>query len=187
MIGWICFALLFVGVAFSAVTGTVSEVNESILAVPEECITLVIHLCGPLCLFCGLIRVAERSGLVAAFSRLLVRPVGMLIPETKGNGQLREAVSMNLASNFFGLGNAATPYGIRACRCFDGRFLTVGFASFLMLNTCSLQLIPTTVAALRTANGAQTALDILPAVWCVQVLGCVFGLILVRLVFRRRR
>lgn len=187
MIGWICFVLLFSGVAYASVSGSVMQVNNCILAVPEECITLVIHLCGPLCLFCGLIRVAERSGLVAAFSRFLLRPVGVLIPEAKRSADLRSAVSMNLASNFFGLGNAATPFGIRACQRFDGRSLSMGFASFLMLNTCSLQLIPTTVSALRAANGAESPLDFLPAVWCVQVLGCTFGLIFVRFFFRRQK
>ncbi|MBP3300774.1 MAG: hypothetical protein J6M34_04655 [Clostridia bacterium] len=184
MIGWICFILILFGTVFGLLNGTVSAVAQEILSAPSRCVTLILEMGGSLCLFCGLIRVAERAGLVARFSRFLSRPVGFLIPRTRRDETARNAVTMNLASNFFGLGNAATPYGIQgSSRLFQGR-ITRSLAVFLILNTCSVQLIPSTVLALRQANGAGNASDILPAVWIVQVLSCLFGVLLVRFAFR---
>jgi spore maturation protein A len=187
VIGWICFILILFGTVFGLLNGTISEVALEILSVPSRCVTLILDMGGSLCLFCGLIRVAERAGPVTAFSRFLSRPVGFLIPRTRRDEVARNAVTMNLASNFFGLGNAATPYGIQGSdRLFQGK-ITRSLAVFLILNTCSVQVIPSTVLALRQANGAVDASDILPAVWIVQVLSCLFGVLLVRLVFREEK
>jgi len=187
MIGWICFFLLASGTVYAMLSGSADAVSGALLDAPSECITLVIDLCGSLCLFCGLIRVGERSGLVDLFSRFLHRPVGALIRETKSSEELCTEVCMNLSSNFFGLGNAATPYGIRAAgRMARGTF-TRSLATFLILNTCSLQLIPSTVLALRRAHGAASPFAVLPAVWVAQIVGCIFGVWMVRLFFREEK
>ena len=184
MIGWICFVLIGIGVFFGGVIGNTSAISQSILETPKECITLVIDIGGPLCLFSGLMNVARKAGLVDRFSRFLSAPIGFLIPKTKTDGALRSAVAMNLSSNFFGLGNAATPFGIEAAGRMHQEKMSRSLATFLILNTCSVQWIPTTVCALRRAFGAENPFDILPQVWLVQILSCTAGIVLVRLFFR---
>lgn len=184
MIGWICFVLLAVGTVCSVLSGTVAEVSSALLETPKQCVTLVIDIGGTLCMFSGLMRVARNGGLVDRFSSFLSRPVAFLVPQTKSDLELRSSVTMNLSSNFFGLGNAATPYGIQSAHRMGGSRFTRSLASFLILNTCSVQLIPSTVGALRLANGASEPLDILPAVWIVQILSCTCGILLVRFFFR---
>lgn len=184
MIAWICFVLLASGTVCAVVTGNMDSVCTAMLSAPWDTVTLILKIGGSICFFSGLMRVAEGIGLVDKFSRLLAKPVGTLMPMTKVDSKLRSSVTMNLASNFFGLGNAATPYGIQAAgRMADGN-ISRSMATFLLLNTCSVQLIPTTVCALRQANGAQNPMDILPAVWTVQVLSCICGILLTKLFFR---
>lgn len=187
MIGWICFLLLFTGAVCAVITGNLPTVSQAILATPADCVSLLLKLGGSICFYCGLMRVAESSGLVARFSKFLAAPIRFLIPATCRNEGLSQSVTMNLASNFFGLGNGATPYGIRACEQMNQGAISRSLATFVILNTCSVQLIPTTVCALRQANGATDAMDILPAVWIVQISSCVFGILLTRLLFREEK
>lgn len=187
MIGWICFILIVVGTVCGIISGNLNAVTEAILSTPAETVTLLLKIGGSICFFSGLMRVAEVSGLVNLFSSVLARPIGFLIPKTKKDPSLRSAVSLNLASNFFGLGNAATPYGIKASAMMSEGRVSRSLATFLLLNTCSVQLIPTTVCALRQANGAKNALDILPAVWLVQILSCTTGILLTKLFFREAK
>lgn len=187
MIAWICVLLLLSATVFAAITGNLSSVSQALLESPASCVTLLLKIGGSICLFSGLMRVAEKSGLVDLLSRALRRPVEFLMPQTRGNPTLRSSVTMNLASNFFGLGNAATPYGIQAAGEFSKKGFSSSLAVFMILNTCSVQLIPTTVCALRQANGSENPLDILPAVWIVQILSCTFGILLCRWAFRRSK
>ncbi len=184
MIVWIAFFLLFTGLVCGVFTGNTEAICRGMLDAPYECVTLILKIGGAICFFSGLMKVAEGSGLVGGFSRFIAPPIGFLVPQTRNNPLLQSSVTMNLASNFFGLGNAATPYGIKACREMDSGVVSRSLSAFVLLNTCSVQLIPTTVLALRSGGGAQKAGDILPAVWVVQIVVCTFALILTRLFFR---
>lgn len=184
MIVLIAFLLILAGLIFGCFTGSTNAVTGAILAAPADAVQLILKMCGTICLFCGLMRVAEGSGIVRGLSSLLRRPVGVLVPASRKDPEVREQVTMNLASNFFGLGNAATPYGIRACGRMGKGDVSRSLASFVLLNTCSVQLIPTTVCALRQAAGAENAMDILPAVWIVQLISVSFGLLMARIFFR---
>lgn len=187
MIGWICFVLILAGTVCGLFTGNTDAVSEAILSTPQNTVSLLLKIGGSICFFGGLMRVAEASGLVDRFSSMLARPIGFLIPKTKTNPALRSAVSLNLASNFFGLGNAATPYGIKAAGMMSDGSANRSLAAFLLLNTCSVQLIPTTICALRQANGAKNAVDILPAVWIVQIISCTVGILLTKVFFREAK
>ncbi|MBO5221551.1 MAG: ABC transporter permease [Clostridia bacterium] len=187
LIGWICFLLFFFGVLYSVIFGTSQQVLADFLDLPSQSVTLVINLTGTICFFSGIMNVAKQTGLIDRFARFLSRPLGALIPDIRKNQVVRSDVTMNLASNFFGLGNAATPFGIRGSMGLVKESMTRSLATFLILNTCSVQLIPTTVCALRQANGAENPTDILPAVWLVQVFSCIFGILLVRVLFREEK
>ena len=187
MIGWICFLLILSGTVCGIISGNLENVSAAILSSPADTVSLLLKICGSICFFSGLMRVAEGCGLVEIFSKILSRPVGVLIPRIKTNTRLRSSVTMNLASNFFGLGNAATPYGIKAAGEIADGTVSQSLATFLLLNTCSVQLIPTTVCALRQASGAKNPMDILPAVWIVQILSCTVGIILTKIIFRGQK
>lgn len=160
---------------FAAAGGRMGELSEAMLAKSGEAVELVISLCGIICFWSGIMRVAERAGLVEKLARLLSPIVGFLFKGVKRGGRAAGLITMNLAANILGLGNASTPLGLAAMKAIaeesgdTSECATDDMIMLAVLNTASLQIIPTTAAALRAANGAAKPFEILPCVWIVSV------------------
>ena len=134
-------------------------------------------------------KVAQEAGLTKKLSRLLLPILRHLFIGLDENSKAYEYISMNLAANFLGLGNAATPLGILAMKELDkenqfGTSASSNMIVFVVLNTASLQLIPTTTAALRLKNGSAAPMDILPAVWMASA-ASIFAAVLVAIICRK--
>ena len=122
--------------------------------------------------------VMSRSGLSAKLSRLLGPVLRRLYPDFAGDKAVMDTVAANVSANLLGLGNAATPLGMEAARRMAESTPGVASDSLCLLvvcNTASIQLIPTTVAAVRAAAGCQTPFDILPAVWFASAIALTAG------------
>ena len=167
-----------VSLIFSAVNGRMSELSANILSKSGEAVELVISLCGIMCFWSGLMKVAERAGLTDKLSRLLSPIVGLLFRKIKRGGRAAGLITLNLAANILGLGNASTPLGIAAMKAIseeneqNGENVDAATDDMIMLavlNTASLQILPATAAALRAANGSAKPFDIHPCVWIVSV------------------
>ena len=161
---------------FALFNGTMPDVSEAILEKSGEAVELVISICGIMCFWCGIMKVAERAGLVEKLSALLSPVVSLLFGNIRKGGKAAGLITMNLAANILGLGNASTPLGIAAMRAVseenkaeEGGAATDDMIMLAVLNTASLQILPTTAAAMRSANGSAAPLDILPCVWIVSV------------------
>ncbi len=157
---------------YAALGGRMGEVSESIFAKSAEAVELVISICGVMCFWCGLMKVAEKAGLLEKLSRLLSVPIKLLFGGVKRGGKAVGLIAMNIAANILGLGNASTPLGIAAMKAIAeeegaGESACDDMIMLAVLNTASLQIIPATAAALRSANGAEKPMDILPCVWIV--------------------
>lgn len=148
------------------------------MAGASEAVAFAVSLCGSLCLWSAVMELMERSGLSAALSRRLRPILARLFPRASREPAIFQAVCENVSANLLGLGNAATPAGLRAAHGMaalpDGadelRLLVV-------INTASLQLLPTTIAAIRASLGAEHSFDILPAVWLSSLLSVSAGLL----------
>ena len=168
---------------FAALTGRMPQLSEAAMGQAGEAVTLVLSLTGMLCLWSGLMKIAQESGLTELFSRLLSPVTKRLFKGLRPNGEAVNAITMNLIANFLGLGNAATPLGIRAmCEMAkeqraDGA-ATNDMAMFVVVNTASIQLIPTTTAMLRMQAGSAAPLDILPATWIASVGSVAVGIVM---------
>lgn len=171
-------------IALSILCGLATGRSDAVAAAALEGAASGVELClsmaGVLCLWSGVMEVLRRSGAVGALSRLLRPALGLLYPDFRRDEPVMEAISANLAANMLGLGSAATPLGIRAAQGMARR--TPGVASdslctLVVCNTASIQLIPTTVAAVRLAAGCRTPFDILPAVWVSSALSVCAGLL----------
>lgn len=190
----ILIVLPLVSLVFAAINGSVGEMSAAILDRSGAAVTLAISLCGIMCFWCGLMRVAEAAGLVEKAARLLSPLISLLFGGLKKGGKAAQLIAMNLAANMLGLGNATTPLGINAMRAIAEETGTEGTADdnmimLTVLNTASLQIIPTTAAALRQANGAEDPMEILPCVWIVSVYAAVVAVVAAKLMgraFRRR-
>ena len=164
----------FVSVVLGIINGKASEMSEAVLDSASQAVTLALSLCGVMCLWSGLMKVAERAGLVEKLSHLLSPVIGFLFKGIEKGSRAAQLIAMNLTANLLGLGNASTPLGISAMQELSssenaGDIATDNMVMLTVLNTASLQIIPTTAAALRASLGAQRPMDILPCVWIVSV------------------
>ena len=178
---WFWGMCVLVSVLFAFFSGTGAQTTAALLTGAETAVTLCTALAGPLALWSGLGKLMERTGMTAALARLLSPVLGWLFPESRTDPELAGHLSANVTANLLGLGNAATPMGIRAAgRLRDPRDptrATDGLCRLVVMNTASIQLLPTTVAALRRTAGCASPFDILPCVWGSSILSVSAGLL----------
>lgn len=172
---------------FGALTGRLDAVAAAALEGAGSAVTLCLSMAGVMCLWTGVMEVMRRCGLtekLAAAFRPLLRH---LLPRASRDSETLAAISANVSANLLGLGNAATPLGIRAAERMArgcGGIASDELCLLVVLNTASIQLIPATVAGVRAAAGAAAPFDILPAVWLASVLSVTAGLLAARLLSR---
>ncbi|MBO4854441.1 MAG: spore maturation protein A [Oscillospiraceae bacterium] len=177
---WVWTVLVSVSVVFALINGTMGEVSRAAMDGAASAVELAIGMAGVLCLWTGVMELMDRCGLsqrLAALFRPLLRH---LLPRASRDSQTLSAVSANLSANLLGLGNAATPLGIRAARRMAAGCEGVAsdeLCRLVVLNTASIQLLPTTVAGIRAACGSAAPFDILPAVWLTSVMSVGLGLL----------
>lgn len=183
MISYLWCILIISALVASLFHGTAGAVTQAATAGAANAITITLSLAGPLCLWSGLGELMARTGLREKLSRLFSPVLGRLFPALKQDVQGFSALSANVTANLLGLGNAATPMGIAACRAMgDGSHrATREQCRLIVINTASIQLLPTTVAALRAGLGCETPLDILPAVLLTSLCSVGAGLLCCRL------
>ena len=179
VMSWIWLGILSVSILCSFLMGRGSELAAGILEGAQQGVTLGISLAGSLCLWSGVGKVLERAGITAHLARLLRPLLCRVFPSSRKDKKLQEAISGNICANFFGLGNAATPMGIQAIkRMIDPQNATLAtneMCRLIVLNTASIQLLPTNVSAIRANLGAAAPFDILPAVWITSLLSAGLG------------
>ena len=178
-------------VVFSLIFGTVSDnldaVANAALEGADSAIQLSLSMAGILCLWSGVMEVMNVCGLSNGLSKLFQPLLRHLFPRASQDKSTLAALSANLSANLLGLGNAATPLGIQAARQMAqgcGGIASNELCLLVVLNTASIQLLPTTVASLRAAAGCKTPFDILPAVWFASILSVAVGLATARLLSR---
>ena len=184
---YIWVGMLVLSVICGALTGRMEGVSAAAMGECLKAVELSITLLGSLCLWGGVMNIAEKSGLTEKISGWFYPLVGRLFKGVRRDSPAFAAISMNLMANLLGLGNAATPLGIRAARRMAlGSQGTADneLCRLVVLNTASVQLLPTTVAAVRAGCGSAAPFDILPAVWVSSVLSVTAGLLTARLLER---
>lgn len=178
LMSYIWTAMIAISLIAASFTGRTGELAAAVSQGAQAGITLVISLAGSICLWTGVGRLMEKAGITYALSKFLRPLLGRLFPSTKHDPVLAGALSANVCANFLGLGNAATPMGIQAAERLAANsragIATDELCRLIVLNTASIQLIPATVAAVRSSLGCSSPFDILPAVWVTSL--CSAGL-----------
>lgn len=178
VLSWIWVSLIGISLLFSFFTGSGQAVAAAVPQGAQSGISLAISISGSLCLWSGIGNLMEKAGITQRLSQFLRPLLDRLFPESQNDPQLAGFLSANVCANLLGLGNAATPMGIRAAkRLSSGSTASDSLCRLVVLNTASIQLIPATVAALRTGYGCQTPYDILPAVWVTSLCSAGAGLL----------
>lgn len=190
MMKWVMTVMIALSVIFSIVSGNIDKVSEAFLSECGGAVELAVSLVGIICLWSGLMKVAQAAGVTELLAQLFSPVLGKLFKNLKKGGKALQLITLNLTANLLGLGNASTPFGIAAMREIEAEEnLNSDRAShsmivFTVMNTASLQIIPTTVAALRLKNGSSNPMSILPCVWIVSALSLTAALLATK-VFRK--
>ena len=190
---WIWGGMVILSLLFGAATGRIDAVSEAALSGAQNAVELSLSMAGVLCLWSGIMEIMRVCGLTDGLSRAFRPLMRRLLPEASRDSETLAAVSANGSANLLGLGNAATPLGIQAARRMArgcGGVASDELCRLVVLNTASIQLLPTTIASVRAAAGCKTPFDILPAVWLSSVLSVTAGLTaawLLSLAGRRRQ
>ena len=173
-------AMLALSVLFAMLTGSTAAVGAAALTGARAGVEATLAIAGAICLWSGLGKVLERSGLAETLTRLLAPLLRRLFPRAFRDPAAAAALSANFAANLLGLGNAATPMGVAAARRMQAlsgsEYASDELCRLVVLNTASVQLLPATVAALRAGLGAPKPMQILPAVWLSSLLSVGTGL-----------
>lgn len=190
VMSWIWFGMIILSLIFSAVTGRGSDVTSALAEGAHSAVTLSLSMAGSLCLWTGVGRLMEKSGLTSVLSSLMGPLLRRIFPSTRKDEALAEELSSNICANLLGLGNAATPMGIRAVKRLsdphEPEVATHEMCRLVVLNTASIQLIPSTVAAIRAGLDCTAPFDILPAVWITSLTSAGAGLLAAWLMGRRK-
>lgn len=180
LMGVIWTGMIIVSIIFSCASGTTEQVGEAALRGAEEAVRLCLDIGGIMCLWCAVMELMRECGIAGALARLLRPVLRLLFPEAAKHEDILEPLSANVSANLLGLGNAATPMGIRAAKQMAALGkkgeATNELCRLVVLNTASIQLLPTTIAAIRAAEGAAMPFDILPAVWISSAASVAVGL-----------
>ncbi len=172
-------------IVFSVIAAFFAEktdlLSSAIISSASDAVSLCIRLGGTICLWGGLMEIAENSGLTALVCRMLSPFLRLIFPKMDMRGKTAKAISMNVTANLLGLGNAATPLGLEAMRCLQNENPSKEKASgdmikFVVMNSAAFHLIPTTVASMRQDYGCLTPFDIMPSAWIASAAALAIGL-----------
>lgn len=181
VMSWIYCGMVLLSILFAVITGRGAELASAVPQGAQTGITVAISIAGSVCLWTGVGNLMEKVGITGILGRAMQPVLGLLFPVSKSDNALRGDLSANICANLLGLGNAATPMGIRAVRRMadqsSQKVATDDMCRLIVLNTASIQLIPTNVAALRAGLGCASPFDILPAVWITSLCSAGAGLL----------
>ena len=173
MLNGIWAGMVLLSVLYAAAAGNLNAVSAAIGDGAQNAAETVFLLLGGICLWSGLMKIAEHAGITDGLARLLRPVLRKLFPEYAGNSAAEEKIAMNIAANMFGMGNAATPSGLAAMdemqRLSPGKGLTPGMILFTVMNTAAFQFVPSSVVILRGAYGSAQPYDIMPCIWMVSL------------------
>ena len=187
---WVWTGMVVLSLIFGVLNGTITEVSSAAMEGATAAVELCISMGGIMCLWTGIMAIMNKCGFIDGLTRLFRPILRRFLPCACRDKETLNAVSANISCNMLGLGNAATPLGIQAARRMargTGGVATDELCALVVLNTASLQPLPTTVAGVRAAYCSASPFDILPAVWLASVLSVTAGLTAARLFSRLSR
>jgi len=192
MVNLIWVAMTIIGFVFAMVNGTMDEVNKAVFDGGKQAVTICIGLVSVLVFWLGLMKIAEESGLLKLFSKLFQPFLSLLFPRIPKDHPAFGYILSNMVANLFGLGNAATPLGIKAMEQLkklnrDSQEASDEMITFLTLNTSAITLIPTTVIGIRMAYNSNNPTEIVGVTILAQIVSFIGGLMINSYFARKRR
>lgn len=181
---------IIVSFIFAIITGNMENYNNSIFSSTAQAVDLTIKLFGTICLWNGLMKIVQETSLIKKLSNMMRPVMKILFPKMKKEDKEYKEITINIIANLLGIGNAATPLGLKAMKTMQEKNpnkekITDSMAMFIVLNTASLQLIPTTVIAVRASLGSTNAAKIILPVWIATIMADIAGIIASKLLMKK--
>ena len=183
---------IIISYVYAIMIGNTDKINTSIFSSTQEAVTLCITLLGTICLWNGIMKIAEKTSAITRLTKILNPIVKFLFPELKNQESIRKEISMNMVANILGLGNAATPLGVKAMKSmqeinYDKKTLSNSMVMLIVLNTASIQLIPTTVIAIRLSLDSKNTTSIILPVWIATICAAVAGIVVTKILIAKSK
>lgn len=187
---WPIFILISIG--YGIMFNKVTEINTAIFDSTKSAVELCFTLLGTMCLWSGIMEIASKTKLIDKINKLLRCLMKFLFPNIKKQDKEYKEITMNIIANILGLGNAATPLGLKAMRTMQEKNnekdkLTDNMAMFIILNTASMQIIPTTVISIRNSLGSANPTQIILPVWISTVCAAVAGIVASKIFIKMKK
>lgn len=175
---------------YAFISGSIDKLNNSIFESTKSAVELSITLLGTMCLWNGIMEIAIKTSMIDKLTTALQPIIRFLFPEIKKDDKVKKEISMNIIANIFGLGNAATPIGLKVMNSLQKEnikkdTISNSMAMFIVINTASLQLIPTTVIAIRSSMGSNNPTKIIIPVWIATMCAVSTAVIVTKIFIKR--
>ncbi|MCH5185028.1 MAG: spore maturation protein A [Oscillospiraceae bacterium] len=186
MMNYIWGAMILVSLIVSIFNGNCGETVNAGLTAAKNSVGTVMSFAGILCMWSGIMRIAEDGGISAALSKLLSPVMKRIFPKIPPDSEAMRCITMNVTANLLGMGNAATPLGLSAMSKLDemngsGEYASDEMCCFTVLNTAALTIIPSTIISLRAAAGSADPFEITAPVWISSIVSVTTALCAVKL------
>jgi len=190
MLNYIWPIFLIISFIYGICFGDIAETNTAIFESTESAVNLCINLLGTICLWNGIMKIATSTSIVSILKKCFKPFLKFLFPSINESEKVYTEISMNVVANVMGLGNAATPMGLKTMKSLQDRnknkkLLSKEMATFIVLNTASIQIIPTTVIAIRNSLGSANPTAILFPVWIATAMAAISAIIAVKILIKR--
>ena len=175
--------MILISIFCAFLTGKTSDLSNAVISGTFESIKFITSIIGIMAFWTGIMKVAEKSEITNFLSKCFSPIIKIIFPEINPNGKASKAICMNVVANLLGLGNAATPFGIKAMKelqksnTINKNTATNSMIIFIVINTASLQLVPTLLCTLRQKYGAENPFDILIYIWITSIISLIFGIL----------
>ena len=183
---------IIIGIIYAIISGNIDKVNNGIFDATKNAVEFSLTLLGTMCLWNGIMMIAYKSRIIKIIVKLLNPIIKRIFPEINNNEKIKKEISMNIIANMFGLGNAATPLGIKAIMSMQEinskkDTLSNSIMMFIVINTASLQIIPTTAIAIRTSLNSNNPTSIVLPVWVASVCSIITVIIITKFLIKRKK
>ena len=190
MLNFIWPFFIIISFIYAILVGRLLEVNTSVFDSTKSAVDISISLLGTTCLWTGIMQIASNTKIVKHLSKLLNPIMKKLFPDIKKEDKVHKEITMNIIANIMGLGNAATPLGLKAMKSMQKKNenknkLSNSMCIFIVLNTASIQLIPTTVIAIRSSLGSSNPTAMIGPVWIATICAAISAVVSAKFLMKK--
>lgn len=183
-------AFLIISFIYAILNGNIEEFNNSIFTSCAQTVDLILKLFGTMCLWNGLMKIVQETSLMKKLTKFISPLMKILFHKMKKEDKEYKEITINIIANLLGIGNAATPLGLKAMQTMQEKNpqkdkITDSMAMFIVLNTASIQLIPSTVIAVRASLGSVNPSQIIVPVWIATIAADVAGIVASKILMKK--